>query len=84
MSNRQPQYRYWQTESDGLWRFALLAGNYEPLGPGQGYRTRAGVLSGIEAHRRNAASAAVVRVCSAPSAKPASLLRRAQPDNATL
>ena len=29
MSNRQPQYRYWQTVSDRQWRWALVAANNE-------------------------------------------------------
>ena len=64
-----PKYEYWQTESDGLWRFALVGGNGEPQGGGQGYRTKAGVLRGIEATRRNSARATVRRVLVAPSAR---------------
>lgn len=63
-----PQYRYWQTASDGKWRFALVGGNHEPLGPGQGYTRKSDVLRGIEAHRRAAQIAQVVEVKKAPSA----------------
>ncbi len=71
MTHRQPQYRYWQTEADGLWRWSLVASNGEPLGPGQGYRTKGGVLRGIEAHRRNSRLAVVVQTVQAPSARKA-------------
>ena len=65
------RYAYWETDSDGRWRFALIAGNSESVGSSQGYSTKAGALRGIEAHRRNAARATVVQVDGAPSrAKP--------------
>ncbi len=67
MSNRQPQYRYWQTTSDRQWRWALVAANNETVSSGEGYRTRGGVLRGIEAHRRAAANAVVLQADHAPS-----------------
>lgn len=70
------EYRFWRTASDGRWRFALVAANHEPLGPSQGYASRAGVLRGIEAHRRNAQSALVVEVDQAPSSRKPSAQKR--------
>lgn len=47
-------------DSGGDWRFRLKAGNGEVVATGQGYASKAGALSGIDAVRRNAADAEVV------------------------
>lgn len=71
-----PRYCYWQTESDGLWRFALVGANGEPQGPGQGYTRKSDVLRGIAAHRRNAMIAQVVHVSRPPSAPKAKVPKK--------
>lgn len=46
-------------DKGGDWRFRLKAGNGEVIATGQGYASKAGALSGIDAVRRNADSAVV-------------------------
>lgn len=66
MSYRTPKIHYWQSE-DGLWRFALVAANGEPQAGGQGYKTLNGLMSGIEAARRNWLRADIIGAARAPS-----------------
>lgn len=66
MSARTPKVDHWLS-TDGLWRFALIAGNNEPMAASQGYKTRAGCLRGIAAARKAWARAAVRLVACAPS-----------------
>ena len=61
MSSRQPAIRYWRSDC-GDWRWHLRAANGEIVAAGEGYVTRAGVLAGIAAMRRNAARAVVREV----------------------
>lgn len=52
---------YFHQSPNGEWCWVLVARNGEPVGGanGEGYKTRAGALRGIEAHRRAAATAVV-------------------------
>ncbi len=42
------------------WYFRLKARNGRNVGPGEGYKTQAGALRGVDAHRRAAATLRVV------------------------
>jgi uncharacterized protein YegP (UPF0339 family) len=44
----------------GEFRFRLKAGNGETIAAGEGYKTKASALNGIESVKKNAADAAVV------------------------
>ena len=44
----------------GEFRFRLKAGNGETIATGEGYKTKASALNGIESVKKNAADAAVV------------------------
>lgn len=50
----------WGQGADGAFYWRLIATNGRIVGQGEGYKSRAGVLRGIDAHRRHAATARVV------------------------
>lgn len=55
------KYQFYQ-DPQGQWRWRLKASNGCIVASGEGYKTRAGVLNGIRAHRRAAATARVVEI----------------------
>lgn len=55
-SSRYEFYR----DGRGEWRWRLKAANGEIVSSGEGYKTRGGVLRGVSAHRRAAATLRVI------------------------
>ncbi len=53
------KFEYYK-DAKGEWRWRLKASNGRIVASGEGYKTRAGVLNGIAAHRRAAATAKLV------------------------
>lgn len=49
----QAKYEWWQG-ADADWYWHLKAPNGQIIASGEGYKTKAGVLRGIQAHRRHA------------------------------
>ncbi len=55
------RYQFYQ-DPRGEWRWRLKARNGRIVASGEGYKTRSGVLNGINAHRRAAATDQVAEV----------------------
>lgn len=55
------KYEFYRDQA-GEWRWRLKASNGRIVASGEGYKTRAGVLKGIAAHRRAARTERVVEV----------------------
>ena len=51
-------------DSTGEFRFRLKARNGQVIATGEGYKTKAGVLNGIDSIKRNAADAAIIDLSS--------------------
>ena len=51
-------------DSAGEFRFRLKARNGQVIATGEGYKTKAGVLNGIDSIKRNAADAAIIDLSS--------------------
>lgn len=51
----------WYQDAAGEFRWRLKAANGEVVASGEGYKTKSGVLRGIDAHRRAAVTTRVVQ-----------------------
>lgn len=59
---KQSKYEWWQGIV-GEWYWHLKAPNGEIIASGEGYKTKAGVLRGIKAHRKHASTERCVEAC---------------------
>ena len=62
MANKKPKYRFWKSETDGLWYFHLRGANGKVQQPSEGYASKKKCVEGIERARRNATIAIIEEI----------------------